>query len=207
MPFPFLDDVALRAIDGELRHLLARLSQSPPEQQSTLAGCARGIIERAVEGRLVRRGWEGSWARGEGVATGWFGDVDHHEMAAALYAVFTELVRYVQTDSTSHRRSKYAAQLADALKDYLPFRGYTIEDPASLFLDFRGQQQRLLLSLWNKGSVPINEVICAVWGNRPPRQPVDTLHKLKTRTNRVLAEKNHLLEVKREGQTYKLSSL
>ena len=75
------------------------------------------------------------------------------------------------------------------------------------FLDFPTKERLLLTALWQKGNVRIEAVLRAVWGSAPPREPEDTLHKLKTRTNKRLAAKSHNVEIRREGKTLKLSRL
>jgi hypothetical protein len=95
------------------------------------------------------------------------------------------------------RRVARAAQ--DRLRQFGPQ-----DDERSLFLDFPPKERLLLTALWNKGAVSDAKVQRAVWPGRLPREPHDTLHKLKTRVNRKLAAKDYNLEVKREGRTLKL---
>jgi hypothetical protein len=79
--------------------------------------------------------------------------------------------------------------------------------PSEPFLDFPRKERKLLMALFRKGIVPIEDVIRAVWGDTRPKEPEDTLHKLKTRTNERLTAKSKLLEIRREGQTLKLDPI
>jgi hypothetical protein len=81
------------------------------------------------------------------------------------------------------------------------------DDDRAFFLDFPTKERLLLTSLWQKGNVAIQKVLCAVWSAAPPKEPVDTLKKLMTRTNGRLAEKDYNLQVRQESQTLKLSSV
>jgi hypothetical protein len=132
MSFQFLTDDAHLELDGELQRLLGSLCQSPPEPYGALASRALGIIQQAVKGKLVGPGWERSWDWRKSVDCAWFGDVDNDEKAAALLAVFVELVRYVRSAKTPHRQQGYARQLTDALQEYLSLRGCPISaEPAT----------------------------------------------------------------------------
>jgi hypothetical protein len=79
--------------------------------------------------------------------------------------------------------------------------------PADPFLDFPLKERLLLMALWNKGNVPLKDVLRAVWRDRATKAPADALHKLQTRANTRLMEKGYHLEVRRKGETLKLSSL
>ncbi len=80
-------------------------------------------------------------------------------------------------------------------------RGYDMPGQEQ-FLDFPAQQRKLLVALRGKGKVSIDRLL----GELYPRShsPKESLHKLKTRTNKSLAEKATGLEIREEGQTYAL---
>jgi hypothetical protein len=75
------------------------------------------------------------------------------------------------------------------------------------FLDFPTKERALLTALQGKDYVPITEILRVVWDNQLPKEPKDTLHKLVTRTNKRLTEKNRGLEIKKEAETYKLTTI
>jgi hypothetical protein len=58
----------------------------------------------------------------------------------------------------------------------------------------------LLQALWNKGNVPIETVLQAVYGTKSPKTE-EALRKLVIRTNQKLTQDGRQLEIARQGET------
>ncbi len=191
MAFPFLDDVAHRALDESLRVLLSALRQSPPEPYRTTANRGRPVI-RCAQGKLIRPGWRNTWLSGQGVAWAWFGDINHDEVVATLHAAFTELVRYVESAKSEYRQKEYAGQLTRALKDYLSLRGHPVDEPACPWqgddwdeLDPRAS--RLLVYMEGRGQADLRDLCPAVWGKDCDKVTAAALATVTSLANNFLA--------------------
>lgn len=199
-----LTDVELHRLEGQLKELRCLLTGPGRPPQAEVAASALVII-RSVEGKLVSREWQSTW-RGPHceLTTGWFGDVVVDEVASALHGAFTTMARLVMEGRTPLRQRKYADELAHALSDYFYLRGY--DEPGQgdqeEFLDFPAQQRQLLIALRENGKVSIKCLIHKLFPES--RSPTESLHRLKTRTNKSLAERETGLEIRKEGQTYAL---
>ncbi len=193
----FLDKTEHHTLDVTLLALHQRLSNHLPASFDDLDRCIRGIID-SVTGKLVSPNWEASWRHDGWVARGWFGD---DEVGRSLHTAFTGMVRLVIDARTPRQQRECAEELAGTLSDYFFLRGYDMPGQEQ-FLDFPAQQRKLLVALRGKGKVSIDRLL----GELYPRShsPKESLHKLKTRTNKSLAEKATGLEIREEGQTYAL---
>ena len=73
------------------------------------------------------------------------------------------------------------------------------------FLEFPPKQRKLLKALDRKRPVAIAEVKVAVYGSQSVED--STLDRLRSRTNRSLANQSHALEIKRKSNTLSLQPL
>jgi hypothetical protein len=78
--------------------------------------------------------------------------------------------------------------------------------PLHSFLDFSTKQRKLLTALDGNGKVSIDEVLLAVYESRS-RNKLETLLKLKDRTNEALTKKLPSLEIKKAGETFCLTRI
>jgi hypothetical protein len=168
-PFPFLTDSAHVALDADLARLGGSLSQSSAKVYGTIASSVLAVIEGA-EGKLIYPNWRDTWRDSGFVASGWFGDTRRDEVAQALHALFTEMVRYVESATTQNRKEKYAVRLAEALREYLSLRGCQVTSHTP-------PQQAT-------GPVPNGEPPVIADYLQSWRDILDCLKKKNTRTNR-----------------------
>lgn len=132
-----LDETRHQALDARLFGLL-RLVGHRGAGQADIAASAMSIME-GVEWRPDRRNlktecilrpeWEKHWARDKQVYWAWFGDIRHDEVARLLHAAFEAMARVVFDSPTSFRYSKHAAELQEALREYLDLRGFEVSGP------------------------------------------------------------------------------
>jgi hypothetical protein len=73
------------------------------------------------------------------------------------------------------------------------------------FPEFTTKQQKLLKALYQKGPVPIATLKQAVYGTEQVEN--SALEQLKSRTNKGLADRNYLFEIRRENNTFRLSDI
>lgn len=137
MPYRFLDQAAQAQLEADLERLFCTMTGRSPVQHAALRTEVLRVIA-SVEGKLIRPQWQDHWRSCGAVMTSGFDDDGHdagakalHEAEAdALHNVFTELVRYVLDATTPHRKEKYVAQLAEALRDYFSLKGYGLPPPS-----------------------------------------------------------------------------
>lgn len=132
-----LNESAHAALDGrlaELHHILldpGRLADAGDLARHILADMTPKPGEDGGPGlHLLRPNWEDAWRRKKYVATGWFSAERHDEVADALYAAFTAMVRFALDSTTPHRQRQNAAGLCEKLADYLDLRG-RLPEPAA----------------------------------------------------------------------------